>query len=60
MLGKIRNRFFGKKVGLDGFVVVILIIIICLVIGALFKDQLITYFTGVFQQLTGKSTGWLG
>lgn len=60
MLGKIKNRLFGKKAGVDGFVVVVVIILVCLVIGALFKDQLTTYFTGVFQQLTTKSTGLLG
>ena len=60
MLRKFKDKLFGKKVGIDGFVVAVIIILIALVLGVLFRDELTTYVKGMFQLLTGKSTTLLG
>lgn len=55
-MDKIKSKTVGKKKkGIDGFVVSVIIIIIAVAIGLLFRDQLATYFKSMMGNLTTQS-----
>lgn len=55
-MDKIKNKAVSKKKkGIDGFVVSVIIIIIAVAIGLLFRDQLATWFKEMMGNLTTQS-----
>lgn len=55
-MNKIKNKAVSKKKkGIDGFVVSVIIILIAVSIGFLFRDQLATWFKGVMSDFTTQS-----
>ena len=54
---RVKALMVKKVKGLDGMVVALLLIVIAVALGGLFKTQLTTWFTNIMQSFTQKSNG---
>lgn len=52
---KMNNLMAKKEEGIDGFIVVIIIVVICLAVGVVFREQIINFITNFFAQFNTRT-----